>query len=182
MIQKSKCTDSLVRRAVHLVAVSILATVLIGTTNSAFTQQGAANPARITEAVDNAVLTTLKGNVHPLAKPHYDRGPVNPSLPAERMQLVLRRSSGQEIALRQFLGSLQDPNSPQYRKWLTPEQFGEQFGVSDADIQTVKQSVSHRRGSQASTRSIKPRRSLNFLAQLVSCTVQLFGPKSIIFW
>ena len=53
------------------------------------------------------------------------------------MQLVLQRSPGQEIALRQFLGSLQDPNSSQYRKWLTPEQFGAQFGVSDADIQTV---------------------------------------------
>ena len=36
-----------------------------------------------------------------------------------------------------FSARLQDTNSAQYRKWLTPEQFGAQYGVSDADIQTV---------------------------------------------
>jgi hypothetical protein len=100
-------------------------------------QPAVANPSRITQPVDDTVLTTLKGNVHPLAKPRYDKGPANASLPADRMQLMLKRSPGQEIALRQFLGSLQNPNSAQYRKWLTPEQFGAQYGVSDADIQTV---------------------------------------------
>ena len=104
----------------------------------AFAQQASTvNPARITQAVDDSVLTALKGNVHPLARPQYDKGPADPSLPADRMQLVLQRSPGQEIALRQFLGSLQDRNSAQYRKWLTPEQFGAQYGVSDVDIQTV---------------------------------------------
>src|SRR5271163_3491202 len=104
----------------------------------AIAQQAApANTARITQAVDDSVLTTLKGNTHPLARPEYDKGPANPSLPADRMQLVLQRSPGQEIALRQFLGSLQDTNSAQYRKWLTPAQFGAQYGVSDADIQTI---------------------------------------------
>jgi hypothetical protein len=104
----------------------------------AFAQQASTvNPARITHVVEDSVLTTLKGNVHPLAKPQYDKGPADPSLSADRMQLVLQRSPGQEIALRQFLGSLQDKNSAQYRKWLTPEQFGAQFGVADADIQTI---------------------------------------------
>ncbi len=100
-------------------------------------QPAAANPARITRAVDDSALITLKGNVHPLARSAYDVGPANASLPAERMQLVLQRSSGQEIALRQFLGAVHDPNSPQYRKWLTPEQLGARYGVADADIQTV---------------------------------------------
>jgi hypothetical protein len=82
-----------------------------------FAQQSpTVNPARITQVVDDSVLTTLRGNVHPLAKPQYDKGPADPSLPAERMQLVLKRSSGQEIALRQSLGSLQDTNSAHYRK------------------------------------------------------------------
>jgi len=66
----------------------------------AIAQQAApANTARITQAVDDSVLTTLKGNTHPLARPEYDKGPANPSLPADRMQLVLKRSEGQEIAL-----------------------------------------------------------------------------------
>ena len=112
----------------------LLTMVLAG---PAFAQQAAVNPARVTQVVDNSVLATLKGNIHPLARPEYDRGPANASLPADRMQLVLQRSPGQEIALRQFLGSLQDTNSSQYRKWITPEQFGAQYGVSDADILAV---------------------------------------------
>jgi trimeric autotransporter adhesin len=112
--------------------------LMIAVGRPAFAQQASTvNQARVTQVVDDSVLTTLKGNVHPLAKAKYDEGPANPSLSAERMQLVLQRSPGQEIALRQFLGSLQDTNSGRYRKWLTPAQFGAQYGVSDADIQTV---------------------------------------------
>jgi subtilase family serine protease len=31
----------------------------------------------------------------------------------------------------------QSKNSPNYRAWLTPEQFGQQFGPADADVQAV---------------------------------------------
>src|SRR5207245_1398818 len=31
----------------------------------------------------------------------------------------------------------QDKSSPNYHAWLTPDQFGKQFGPADADIQTV---------------------------------------------
>ncbi len=109
----------------------------IAVAGPAFAQQAAVNPARITQVVDDSVLTTLKGNIHPLARAQYDKGPANASLPANRMQLVLQRSPSQETALRQFLGSLQDTNSSQYRKWITPEQFGAQYGVSDSDILTI---------------------------------------------
>lgn len=134
-----KSPEVLIRRAFRGFVVGVSAVLLtVAGAISAFAQQTpTVNQARITQVVDDSVLTTLKGNVHPLAKLQYDKGPANPSLPADRMQLVLQRSPGQEIALRQFLGSLQDPNSAQYRKWLTPEQFGAQYGVSDADIQTV---------------------------------------------
>jgi len=125
--------------SLRLIAAGALSLLLTQPTLVAAQVQQAelANPARITQPVDDTILTTLKGNVHPLAKPQFDKGPANASLPADRMQLVLKRSSGQEIALRQFLGSLQNPNSAQYRKWLTPEQFGAQYGVSDTDIQTI---------------------------------------------
>jgi subtilase family serine protease len=39
--------------------------------------------------------------------------------------------------LRQLLDDQQDKNSPNYHKWLTPEKFGEQFGPTDEDIQTI---------------------------------------------
>jgi hypothetical protein len=52
--------------------------------------------------------------------------------------LLLRRSPEQEVALRQLLDNQQVKSSPRYHQWLTPEDFGQQFGPSDSDIQTLK--------------------------------------------
>jgi len=94
-------------------------------------------PARITQAIDETQLVTLKGNVHPLARPEFDRGAVPPGQPLQRMLVLLKRSPEQETDLAQFLLDQQNASSPNYRQWLTPEQFGTRFGPADADIQTV---------------------------------------------
>src|SRR5271157_5992563 len=99
--------------------------------------QQAIVPVRITQAVDLEKLVTLRGNTHPLARPEYDRGVAPDSLPAERILLVLQRSAEQEAALRKLLDDQQTKSSPNYHMWLTPEQFGQQFGPADADIQAV---------------------------------------------
>jgi hypothetical protein len=93
--------------------------------------------ARITQAVDESQLTVLKGNTYPMARAQYDRGPAPASLPMNRMLLVLRRSPEQEAALEQLLDQQQDRTSPNYHQWLTPQQFGQQFGPADQDIQTI---------------------------------------------
>jgi subtilase family serine protease len=92
---------------------------------------------RITETVENAKRTTLKGNVHPLARPEFRQGPAPDSLPMNRMLLLLKRSDAQETVLRALLDSQQDKFSPTYHNWLTPKEFGVQFGLSDSDIQAV---------------------------------------------
>ncbi|MEY2412975.1 MAG: hypothetical protein QOD84_1581 [Acidobacteriaceae bacterium] len=92
---------------------------------------------RILEAVDEQYLTPLKGNVHPLAKPQFDGGAAPLNLPMDRMLLVLRRSPEQQAALSKLLDDQQDKSSPNYHRWLAPDQFGQQFGASDSDIQTV---------------------------------------------
>jgi len=97
----------------------------------------AAVPARITQAIDETQLVRLKGNVHPLARPEFDQGPVSSELPMQRMLLVLKRSVEQESALAQLMVDQQNATSQNYHKWLTPEQFGTQFGPSDVDIQTA---------------------------------------------
>jgi hypothetical protein len=100
-------------------------------------QQAATVPARVTQPVNLEDLVTLRGNTHPLARPEYDQGAAPDSQPAERILLVLKRSPGQESALRQLLDEQQIKSSPNYHMWLTPEQFGQQFGPADADIQAV---------------------------------------------
>src|SRR5579862_976654 len=102
------------------------------------TEERIAAPASlITGAIDESQLTTLKGNTHPLARAEFDVGTAPASLPMERMLLVLKRSPEQEAALRQLLDDQQDKNSVNYHKWMTPEQFGAQFGPTDADMQTI---------------------------------------------
>ncbi len=100
-------------------------------------QQRDVVPARVTQAVDLENRATLRGNTHPLARPEFDQGAAPDGLATERMLLVLKRSSEQESALRKLLDAQQTKSSPNYHMWLTPEQFGRQFGPADADIQAV---------------------------------------------
>ncbi len=101
-------------------------------------QQSFVPPAsRIFQVVDEQILTPLKGNTHPLAQPRFDNGAAPLNLPMDRMLLVLRRSPEQQAALSKLLDDQQDKSSPNYHKWLAPDQFGQQFGPSDSDIQTV---------------------------------------------
>ncbi|HXN29458.1 MAG TPA: Ig-like domain repeat protein [Candidatus Acidoferrales bacterium] len=99
--------------------------------------QTALVPSRITQAVDESNLTVLKGNTYYLASAAYDRGAAPASLPMSRMLLVLQRSPSQEAALEQLLDQQQDHSSPNYHQWLAPQQFGQQFGPSDQDIQII---------------------------------------------
>jgi subtilase family serine protease len=93
--------------------------------------------ARVTEAVNPQNRITLRGNVHPLARPEFDQGVAPDDLPMRRMLLVLQRAPEQESALRQLLDDQQVKDSARYHQWLTPEQFGQQFGPADSDIQAV---------------------------------------------
>jgi hypothetical protein len=97
---------------------------------------GAVEP-RIVTPVDETRLTVLPGNTHRMARPQFDQGLAPPDLPMERMLLVLKRSPEQQSALHKLLDDQQDKASLSYHKWLTPEQFGKQFGPADQDIQTV---------------------------------------------
>ncbi len=40
--------------------------------------------------------------------------------------------------LERFLESLQDPSSPDFRRWLTPEEFGRRFGAPEADVAALR--------------------------------------------
>jgi Pro-kumamolisin, activation domain/Bacterial Ig-like domain (group 3) len=107
------------------------------TTESAASTQTPSRPARITRAIDDKQLVRLKGNVHPLAQARFDQGAMNDAQPIGRMLLLLQRSPDQESDLRQLLEDQLTNNSPKHHGWLTPEQFGAQFGPVDADIQAT---------------------------------------------
>jgi hypothetical protein len=94
-------------------------------------------PNRITAPIDDGQLVVLGSNVHPLAQARFDRGAAPVSTPTGRVRLALQRSAAQQQALTQFLSEVQNPGSPVYHHWLTPAQYGAQFGISDADLARV---------------------------------------------
>src|SRR6266481_3628696 len=92
---------------------------------------------RVAETPDGNVRVTLTGNVHPLARAENSRGAVADSLPMQRILLLLKRSAAQQAALQSLMEAQQDKSSPSFHKWLTPDEFGKQFGPSDADVQAA---------------------------------------------
>jgi len=93
---------------------------------------------RITQAIDDQDVKLVKGNVHGLARAEFDQGRMDPSTRLEGVTLAFRPSAAQQKDLDKLLVDLQDPKSPVYHQWLTPDQFGALFGMSDSDLAQVK--------------------------------------------
>ncbi len=99
----------------------------------------AADQARalITQPINDGARVTLSGNTRPEANATNDRGLVSDSLVLDHMQLTLQRPAEREQALENLIDQMHDRNSPNYHKWLTPADFGKQFGPSPSDVQKV---------------------------------------------
>ena len=128
----------------RLLLILACAIVTLHPGSSAFAQQSTRSTprtveARIVEAIDETRLTTLKGNTRPEARAEHDRGRVSPNLPMGDLVLVLRRSPEQQAAFESLLTALQDPSSPQFHHWLTPDQIGQKYGPAASDIATISQ-------------------------------------------
>lgn len=114
--------------------VPLLSTLLVA---SVYAQTSASTLAA--RPVDDATRTILLGNVHPMARPAFDRGEAPSDLPLERLIFVLKRSAEQERALRRLLEDQQNRDSPSYHRWLAPKEFGANFGPAAADVMAVVQ-------------------------------------------
>jgi subtilase family serine protease len=101
----------------------------------AFAQAG--TPNRIMQAANDQQITRMRGNISPLVTRALDKGALAPSAQLERVTLVFKRTQAQQQALDTLLQEQQNPASPNYHKWLTPEQFAGRFGLSAADINKV---------------------------------------------
>jgi trimeric autotransporter adhesin len=122
------------RRSLFLSLCAIAASIFVSPL--LYAQQAAVAP-RIVAPIDESRLTVLSGGVTAFARAEFDRGQAPASTPMKLVRLVLSRSPQQEAALRQFMAQQLDPSSPNYHKWLTPEQFGQLYGPSDSDIATL---------------------------------------------
>ena len=120
------------RTALPLAVALVL--VLVG--GLALAAPYAAN-ARELQSIDERDRVVLLDNVHPLARRELEVRRADLDLPMERMILSLALRPGAQAQLDRQLAAQQDPASPQYHRWLTPEQFGARFGLRDADLALV---------------------------------------------
>ncbi|MEO8369031.1 MAG: protease pro-enzyme activation domain-containing protein [Candidatus Solibacter sp.] len=93
----------------------------------------AAAQDRIRGPLDRNRMSALKGHVHPLALPGNDQGPVDPDMTIRQATLLFKPAA----SIDAFLAAQQTPSSPDYHAWLTPEEFGDRFGLSSGDIAKV---------------------------------------------
>jgi subtilase family serine protease len=80
--------------------------------------------------IDENSVVTLAGNVHPLARPEFDLGLVPSETRFNRMLLELAPTPAQQAALDALVAAQHNPSSPLFHRWLTPAQYGAQFGAS----------------------------------------------------
>jgi subtilase family serine protease len=93
--------------------------------------------ALIRENVDEDKLVTLAGNTRGEANAENDFGAVSDGLSLDHMMLQLKRSPQQEQAVAQLIADLHNPHSPSFHKWMTPRDFGQNFGLAESDIQSI---------------------------------------------
>jgi subtilase family serine protease len=79
----------------------------------------------------------LQNTVSPRARISTDLGDAPGSLKLNGLMLQFNMTAAQQTALKQLLADQKNPASPRYHQWLTPEQYGAQFGLSAGDIARV---------------------------------------------
>ena len=97
----------------------------------------AAPPDRITRPVDTSRTSVVPGPLHRLAQPQFDLGAIDPGQRMNYLVLLVKPSAAQQSDLDRLLVDQQNPSSPAFRNWLTPEQFGNRFGLSSSDQSKV---------------------------------------------
>jgi pseudomonalisin len=128
-----KKTFSLCAAVIVVFGFSTLATAQ----TSAIRGSSIAVPGGRAGLVDEQDRITLRGNIHPMARTINDAGATADNLPMQQMMLALQPGALQQAELERLLAAQLDQASPHFHQWLTPEQFGARFGVSESDLLTV---------------------------------------------
>ena len=96
---------------------------------------------RVTVHPDVRVSTRLQGHVPVWATSSRDRGAVDSGAELN-ITFVLSRSPEVQAQFTQLLTDQQNPDSPRYHQWLTPQQVGEQYGPTQHDLDALREWIS----------------------------------------
>jgi subtilase family serine protease len=93
---------------------------------------------RIRSEISNSAMSPVKGSLHPLARPEFDTGRLPADTRLNGISVVFNRTAAQEADLNNLIAAQQDPASPLYHQWLTPDQFAARFGMAESDMEKVQ--------------------------------------------
>ena len=113
-----------------------LACVLLGLTSG----KTIVSQTRIPNAVSNQERVTVKStSPNLLLAKSKDTGRISSNKNLGRMVLLLAPTEEQEAAAAKLVADQNHASSPNFHKWISPTEFGAQFGVADEDTAQVKQ-------------------------------------------
>jgi hypothetical protein len=123
-----------------VLSVAMIAVVVLALPSAVFaTAVTNAHPiARVTKKIDTNKRSTLYGHLSTAVRAATDLGRQDPKTPSLGMIMVLKSSEDQKREIRKLVDEQQDKRTANYHQWVTPEEFGEHFGVHDDDITQVK--------------------------------------------
>jgi hypothetical protein len=96
-------------------------------------------PSRILSSVKDEERTLVINSTSPLVKTSVDNGRMNSGQSLGRMLLMLSPTAEQQQQAADLIAAQHDSSSPLFHKWLTPVQYGQQFGVASEDATKVQQ-------------------------------------------
>ena len=105
----------------------------------ATTAMCAQTPApRIRSEITNAQIIQLKASQQPLAPAQYDAGRMPSDARLNGITIAFNRTAAQQADLEALIAAQQNPSSPLYHQWLSPDQFAARFGMAQTDIDKVQ--------------------------------------------
>jgi hypothetical protein len=97
----------------------------------------AASADRISGPIVASQTVKVGGGTPLQARRASDEGPIDPSLTLSYITLLTSPSAAQQKELNTLYLNQQNPHSASFRKWLTPEQYADRFGLSNNDLNKI---------------------------------------------
>lgn len=94
--------------------------------------------ARVLAPVSSAQRVPLAHSVEPRVRVAEDVGQAASATVLPDVMIRFNMTAAQQAQLSKLLEDQQNPSSPDYQKWLTPEEFAVRFGMAESDLAKVK--------------------------------------------
>ena len=120
---------SFLPKTLHSIALAFVSFFLLSTN---------AHGQSATETGSAEGYVRIERSVHPFTKLAADAGRVEAGKSLDRMLLTLSASAEKQSALATLLREQQNRSSVNFHRWLTPAQFGAQFGAETADLESMR--------------------------------------------